>query len=160
MKILRYIVAVGVGACLLSGGSVYAQRSVATYSKEAMENLVPLLAKAANDQFTMEPSTSTMYGGWLPKGNKTGNEKWISMLVMRSLDPNKQYRLIAAGDNDIRDLDIRVLDPNGKVIAEDVGVSRLAEITFRPTREQDYTIQMRVYDSVDNGICIGAIMKK
>ena len=58
MKILRYIVAVGIGACLLSGGSVYAQRSVATYSKEAMENLVPLLAKAANDQFTMEPSTA------------------------------------------------------------------------------------------------------
>ena len=160
MKLLNLAVAVILGSWLLHGGEALAQKAVATYSKEAMDNLVPLLGKADAAGFKMEPSTTTMFGGWLPKGNGQGNEKWIPMLVLKNLDPNLAYHVIAAGDNDIKDLDVRVVDPTGKVVAADVAVARTAAVTFRPARVQDYVVEMRVYDSADNGICIGGVLRK
>jgi len=160
MKTRQGIGAVMLGACLLHGGSLAAQQSVATYSKEAMDNLVPLLAKAAKDGYSMEPSSLTIYGGWLPRGRAQGTERWISVLILKNLDPAKQYRLIAAGDNDTKDLDLRVLDPSGKIVLEDTATARDAEVTFRPSRVQDYTIQMRLYDSSDNCVCIGAVLRR
>ena len=160
MKTLQLAVAVILGGWLLHGGEALAQKSIATYSKEAMDNLVPLLDKAAKGGYAMEPGTTTMFGGWLPKGSGTGKEKWIPMIVLKNLDPNMQYRVITAGDNDIKDLDVRVVDPNGRVVAEDVATARSAEVTFQPARVQDYTIEMRVYDSEDNTICIGGVLRK
>ncbi len=160
MKSAWFMVAAVVGGCLLSGGPVAAQGDVATYSKEAMDDLVGLLRKAAKDGFAMEPRTTTMFGGWLPRGRGEGNEPWIPMLTLRNLDPNKQYRVIAAGDNDTMDLDLRVLDPTGKVVAQDTTVLRNAEVTFRPTRQQDYVIELRLYNSNDNCVTLGAILRK
>ncbi len=160
VKALQLAVAVVIGSWLFHGGEALAQRSIATYSKEAMDNLVPLLDKASKGGFSMEPSTTTMFGGWLPKGNGTGGEKWIPMIVLKNLDPNNLYRVIAAGDNDIKDLDVRVVDPNGKVVIADVATARNAEVTFQPSRIQDYTIEMRLYDSTDNSIFIGAVLRK
>ncbi|MSU79410.1 MAG: hypothetical protein EXS16_15135 [Gemmataceae bacterium] len=160
MKLRNLAVAVVLGTWLLHGGEAIAQRSIATYSKEAMDNLVPLLGKADAGGYKMEPSTTTMFGGWLPKGNGTGNEKRIPMIVLKNLDPNMEYRVITAGDNDIKDLDVRVVDPTGKVVAVDVAVARTAAVTFQPARAQDYVVEMRVYDSVDNGICVGGVLRR
>ncbi len=160
MKVLHLAVAVILGSWLFHGGEALAQRSIATYSKEAMDNLVPLLDKASKGGFAMEPSTTTLFGGWLPKGNGQGGEKWVPMLVLKNLDPNMAYRVIGAGDNDVKDLDVRVVDPTGKVVAEDVATARTAEVTFVPARIQDYTIEFRVYDSTDNAISIGGVLRK
>jgi hypothetical protein len=160
MKILQLVVAALLGGYLVQGGPVAAQRAVATYSKEAMSSLAELLDKAAKNGFHMEPSNATIFGGWLPRGRAQGNERWIPMLVVRDLDPEKTYRVIAAGDNDTKDLDVRIVDPTGKVVAVDDATARDAEVTFRPTRRQDYTIEMRLYDSTDNCVCIGAVMRK
>jgi hypothetical protein len=158
-KVQLAVAAVVVG--LLCAGQAAAQGSVATYTKEAMDDLIPLLNKASKDGFTMEPRTTTIFGGWLPKGSKTGNEAWIPVLTLKSLDPNKQYRIVASGDNDTVDLDLRIVDPsNGKVVAQDTTVLRDAEVTFRPARQQDYVIQLRLYDSRDNCVCLGAILRK
>jgi hypothetical protein len=160
MKVLQCLVAAVIGFCLLQGGPVAAQKAVATYSKEAMNNLSLLLDKAARDGYSMEPSTTTVFGGWLPRGRAQGNERWVPMLIMKELDPNRLYRVIAAGDNDTKDLDIRIKDPTGKIVAVDDAVARDAEVSFRPARRQDYTIEMRLYDSTDNCVCIGAILRK
>jgi hypothetical protein len=160
VKISRFVMAAVLGASLMSGGRVAAQQDVATYSKEAMDDLIGLLRKAAKDGFSMEAQTTTMFGGWLPKGQKQGNERWVPMLTLKNLDPNKQYRIIASGDNDTRDLDLRIIDPAGKVVVQDVTVLRDAEVTFRPTRQQDYVIELRLFDSQDNCFCLGAILRK
>jgi hypothetical protein len=160
MKMLRFTLAVVIGGSLLQGGSVYAQRTVATYSKEAMGNLAPLLEKAARDGFKLEANTTTVFGGWLPQGRGQGNERWVPILIMHDVDPNAQYRVIAAGDNDTKDLDLRIVDPAGKVVVQDVAVAREAEVTFQPQRRQDYVIQLRLFDSTDNCVCIGSILKK
>jgi len=126
MKNFQLAVAAVVAGCFFQGVPVAAQGSLGTYSKEAMDDLVGLLKKASQDGFTMEARTTTIFGGWLPKGNKQGNEPWIALLVLRNLDPNKSYRIVAAGDNDTRDLDLRILDPDGKV------VGRFAATGIRP----------------------------
>jgi hypothetical protein len=160
MRRFKFVLAAVVAASFLQGGPVAAQGSVATYSKEAMDDLVLLLKKAAKDGYTMEPRTTTIFGGWLPKGQGRGNEPWIPLLVLKNLEPNKAYRVIAAGDNDTIDLDLRIVDPDGKVVATDASTLRDAEVTFRPTRRQDYVIQLRLYNSTDNCVCIGAILSK
>ena len=154
MKILRSFVIAAVVAAVAPASPVFAQRSIATYGKEAMESLGRMFDKAAKDGFAMEPRTTTMFGGWMPKGDKTGNEQWISVLTMTKASPNKTYRIIAAGDNDTLDLDLRILDPTGAVVVEDNLITRETEVTFRPARDQDYTIQMRLYHSRDNCVCI------
>jgi hypothetical protein len=160
MKVPWFAVTAVLVAFLVSAGPVAAQADVATYSKEAMDDLIGLLRKASKDGYSMEPSTTTMFGGWLPRGRGQGNERWIPMLVLRNLDPNKVYRIIAAGDNDTKDLDLRILDPAGKVVAQDATVLRDAEVTFRPARQQDYTIELRLYNSNDNCMCLGAILRR
>ncbi len=160
MKITSLILATLVGGFLASGGPVFAQGDVATYSKEAMDDLVGLLRKAGKEGYSMEARTTTMFGGWLPRGKGQGTETWIPMLVLRNLDPTKQYRIIVSGDNDTRDLDLKVLDPGGLTVAQDATVLRDAEISFRPTRQQDYTIYLRLFDSADNCVCIGAVLRR
>jgi hypothetical protein len=160
VKISWFVVAAVLGGSLMSAGPVAAQQDVATYGKEAMDDLVGLLRKAAKDGYSMEASTSTMFGGWLPRGRKQGNERWVPMLTLRNLDPNKQYRIIASGDNDTIDLDLRILDPTGKVVAQDVTIFRDAEVTFRPARQQDYVIELRLFESRDNCFCLGAILRR
>jgi hypothetical protein len=160
MRGLRFVVVAVIAGWFLQGQPALAQRSVATYTKEAIDSLSHLLDKAAKDGFTMEARTTTMFGGWMPVGKKTGSEQWVSILVATKLDPDRQYRVIAAGDNDTIDLDLRILDPSGAVVVEDNAVTREPAVTFRPTRRQDYTIQMRLYDSRDNCVCIGAILTK
>ena len=58
------------------------------------------------------------------------------------------------------DLDVRVLDPTGTVVVADTATARDAVVSFKPSRQQNYTIQMRLYDSRDNSICIGAVLSK
>ena len=160
MKTFRSLVIAAVVAAVLPASPVFAQRSIAAYGKEAMESMGHLLDKAARDGFTMEARTTTMFGCWMPKGEKTGKEPWLSVLTLTKGSPNKTYRIIAAGDNDTIDLDLRILDPQGNVVVEDNLVTRETEVTFRPTREQDYTIQLRLYHSRDNCVCIGGILTK
>ena len=154
-----YFAAAAMAVCLLNAGTVAAQ-GVATYSKEAIDDLANLLNKAEKDGFKMAARTTTMFGGWLPKGQKQGTEPWVPMLTVRNLDPMKTYRVVAAGDNDSRDLDLRIVDPTGKIVTQDVTVLRNAEVTFTPTRQQDYVIEVRLYDSRDNCFCIGGILNK
>ena len=96
----------------------------------------------------------------MPRGNNNQNAPWVSVLVASSLNPNNMYRIVAAGDNGAKDLDIRVLDPQGNVVAEDNLTTAVPEVTFRPSREQDYTIQLRLYNSTNNSVCVGAILTK
>jgi hypothetical protein len=159
MRFLPFVTAAAI-VVLFQGGPVAAQGSVATYSKEAMDDLVGLLKKATKDGFVMEPGTTTMFGGWLSRGRGQGNERWVPMLVLTNLDPKYQYRIIAAGDNDTKDLDLRIVDPDGKVVVADTTTFRDAEVTFRPARRQNYTIELRLYDSNDNCVCLGAILRK
>ena len=160
MKILRPLVIAAVVAGLLPASPAFAQQSIAAYGKEAMESLGHLLDKGARDGYKMEARTTTIFGCWMPKGEKSGNEPWVSVLIATKLSPNKAYRIIAAGDNDTIDLDLRILDPSGAVVVEDNLITREPEVTFRPTREQDYTIQLRLYHSRDNCVCMGSILTK
>src|SRR5258708_7074765 len=118
MKMSRVLGAAVLGGCLLVAGPVAAQGDVATYSKEAMDDLRTSLTKAAKDGFAMEPATVTTFGGWLPRGRGQGDERWHPMLVLTNLEQGRQYRFMASGDDDTKDLDLRIVDPAGNVVAE------------------------------------------
>ena len=102
MRICKFALAAVITGCLLHGGPVAAQADVSTYSKEAMDNLSGLLGRASKDGFHMASKQTTIFGGWLAKGSKTGKEAWVSMIILPNLDPNKTYRIVASGDNDVR----------------------------------------------------------
>jgi hypothetical protein len=161
MRMLRLAVVVMVGVFISRGAPVRAQeQEVTTYGKQAMESLGNLLDKGKKDGFKMEAKKTTMFGAWLPKGNNAGNEEWITVLVLGAPDATKQYRILCAGDNDTIDLDVRVLDAAGGVVAIDPKADRECEVTFQPKGQQNYTIQMRLYNSKDNCLCMGAILVK
>jgi hypothetical protein len=161
MKMSWLMVASVIVGLVVTGAPIGADNTdSATFAKEAFDDLLGLLKKADQNGFRMEPKTTTMFGGWLPKGNGAGNEPWVPMLTLRNVSPNKQYRIIASGDNDTTDLDLRVVDPAGKIVAIDGTVFRDAEVTFRPARQQDYVIELRLYKSRDHCVCMGAILLK
>jgi len=161
MKRWNRLAVLALSTLVTLGGTLQAQQAAtATYSSEAMQNLVPLLQRGDNAGFRMEPATSRLFGGWLPRGNNAGNERWVPMLVMRDLEPANEYFVIAAGDNDAVDLDVRVLDPTGKVVGADSTTDKEAYVVFRPTRRQNYVIEMRLYNSRDNCVCIGAMLRR
>lgn len=139
-----------------ASSTAHAQSGSAQYSKEALDALVPLINKAEKDGYTMDTRSTTIFGGWLKKDDKN----WFAILTLTNLDPNREYRIVVSGDNDVRDLDVRVLDPQRKIVAEDVATDKSGSVTFRPTRQQDYTIEMRLYDSRDNSVCMGAWLRK
>jgi hypothetical protein len=134
--------------------------AIAAYLEEAMTHLGHRFAKADKDGFVMESGVTRLFGCFLPKGNKTGNEPWQSVCILNRASPDRSYRIVAAGDNDSLDLDLRVLDPSGSVVVEDNLIARATEVTFRPIREQSYTVQLRLYDSRNNCVCIGGILTK
>lgn len=160
MKYQQFVWVAVLAGMLFQAGTASAQRSVAPYTKEAVDDLKAFLDKAGDDGFSMEAGTTSIFGGWLAKGAGTGKERWVPVLTLRNLDPTKDYRIGAAGDNDTKDLDLRVVDPAGKIVASDAATSRRADVTFRPARQQDYVIELRLYDSADNCLCVGAILRK
>jgi hypothetical protein len=161
MKMLRLTALIAIaGLYLVNNKAAVAQpESTVTYSKEALTNLTPLLRKAGQGGFKLEVGAA-IFGGYMPRGRGQGNEPWLPVISL-VLDPNKQYRIIAAGDNDALDLDLRVVDPaTGAVIALDDRIDATAEVTFQPPRQQRYEVQFRLYDSRDHCICIGILLSR
>lgn len=67
--------------------------------------------------------------------------------MVKNFAPNGNYVIIAAGDEDATDVDVRVLGPNGQVIAEDRDVSEIAIIDFNAGRGGQFRIEVDLYQA-------------
>ncbi|MBI1221528.1 MAG: hypothetical protein GC180_02900 [Bacteroidetes bacterium] len=68
-----------------------------------------------------------------------------------TLPTGKQLLFIGGGDNDATDVDIKIYDDNGKLLAEDNDADNSPVLKFRSNTSQTYKIELRLYKSESNG---------
>jgi hypothetical protein len=138
-------------------GRATAQEGQGKYITEATVSLIKLVNQANTAGYKLQDNSFSLGGGWL----KQGTESWVPLYTI-TLEKGKEYRFLAAGDHDAKDVDLQVLDAGGKVVAEDAGTEPQAVVNFRPEQTQKYSVRIRLYASVDNlpCMCLGVVTSK
>jgi hypothetical protein len=127
------------------------------YITQAATRLGKLVDKANTQKFTLQPNSFSIGGGWLKKG-----DAWVSTYAVQ-LYEGKQYRFLAAGDNDARDVDLRVTDLKGEQeFAADVERKADAVVNFSPKTSGRYLVQIRLASSREgqDAVCLSVVMMK
>lgn len=156
----RHILAVSVAGvlCALAGGSTAtAQQGQGSYVTEAADRLSKLITQSNQAGYRLSDNNFSIGGGWL----RQSQTNWVPLFTV-TLNQGRQYRLLAAGDHDARDVDLQVVDENNRVVAEDASTDPAAAIDFRPGSTQRYLIRVRLYASDKNVpcVCLGIVMDK
>ena len=136
-------VVASIAALLLVATSVHAQQG--KYLNSASARLVKLVDKANDDGYKFQNDSFSLGGGWL----KQGSDRWVTLYTV-TLQASKSYRFIAVGDMDAKDVDIQVLDPDGRTVASDTLTSPEAIVGYTPTKTGRYSVRVRLYASRDN----------
>lgn len=63
------------------------------------------------------------------------------------------YVIAASGDKDARDVDLRILDRDGRVVVDDTSSSKDASVTFRPKNTGRYTIELHLAEASARALC-------
>jgi len=144
-------------ALLGADGRVGAQEGQGVFITQASLRLIKLVEAANRDGYVLNENTFSIGGGML-KQSKT---EWIKLFEV-PLTAGKDYRFLAAGDADARDVDLQVVDAAGKVVAADAAADPEALVNFRPTASGRYIISIRLYASRENleCVCMGVVMFK
>jgi hypothetical protein len=98
--------------------------------------------------------------------SKDGPRRWTRVVKKQSevvykivyeanKDPNKQYAEFSVIGDGGTDIDIYVLDADGKEVASDTKPSDLAHVRWVPTKTQEYTIKVRNLGNQDNNCAMG-----
>jgi hypothetical protein len=127
---------------LLPGDTAQAQQGQGQYLTEAAARLGKLIASANKDGYYFYNNQFSVGGGWLQQGENN----WVNLYTV-TLEAGKNYRLMAAGDADARDVDLEIKDLNGKQVALDEDTASEAVINFSPTVTQKYLVRVRLFDS-------------
>ena len=149
------------GACLLTvlvgAGRADAQQGQGVYVTQAAARLTKLIDAANKDGYHLRDNSFSIGGGWL----KQSQTEWIALYTVQ-LTGGKEYRFLAAGDNDARDVDLQVLNEKKDVVAEDAAIDPTATVNFRPAATGKYTVRIRLYQSQNNlpCVCLGIMMVK
>lgn len=152
-----------VGVCLASVLAVLVSDNRASaqgqgvYVTQASAKLTKLIDTGNKDGFGLNDNTFSIGGGWL----KQSTTNWVPLFTVQ-LTGGKSYRFLAAGDNDAKDVDLEVLDANGKVVAQDSETDPTATVDFTPNATGRYLVRIRLYGSDNNlpCVCLGIVMSK
>ena len=153
----RYGLAVCLAGLLaFSVGAANVQAQQGKYVTEASVRLVKLIDAANGNGFKLHDNTFSIGGGWLKK------TKTFTPLFSVPLTGGKQYRFLAAGDADARDVDLEVVDADGNVLASDSKEDPQAVVNYTPAKNMRVTVRVRLYAS-DNDVpcvCLAIVMAK
>ncbi len=143
------------GAVLMStlvvlspGNSATAQQGQGQYVTQAAARLGKLIVRANQDGYVLQDNNFSIGGGWL-KQSKTD---WIPLYTL-TLQAGRNYRFIAAGDADAKDVDLDIQDLNGRTLKAD-GAEPQAVVNFSPDVTGKYLVRVRLYDSNQNLPCV------
>jgi hypothetical protein len=153
---LTLVVLASVATVLLTGSTVRAQGQ-GEYLTQASERLTKLIAKANKEGYNLGKDKFRIGGAWLSMDKK----KWVSLFTL-TLESTKTYRVLAGGDNDAKDVDIRILDAAGEEVAKDADPAPLAKVNYTPNKTGKFTIQLRLFASEANrpSLCLAIVMAK
>lgn len=153
MRVTSMFVAVVliVGSCLNSGNSARAA-SGTDYMVQALGQMMATV-RYLSDQTVLgyENSGICLAGVVLQKGESYDLE--------RSFSAGVDYVLIAGGDEDALDVDLKILKGNREVVS-DTSENRCAVTRFTPSRSGRYTIRMKLYDATQVSFCAFAVMQR
>ena len=127
------------------------------YVTQAAARLSKLVDKANKDGYELQDNSFSIGGGWLKKSND-----WVGIYSVQ-LTEGQQYRFLASGDNDAKDVDLRIMDLKGKTqYAADVDVAADAIVNFTPKASGRYLVQLRLFDSQGDvpAVCLSVVMQK
>jgi hypothetical protein len=151
-----------VGICLVSVLAVTgsderatAQMKQGKYVTQASARLAKLIDAGNTDGYSLHNNSFSLGGGWLKKNQ----DAWVPIYSV-NLTAGKKYRFLASGDDDAKDVDLRVIDPKGNQVAIDEGTAVDAVVDFTPKVSGKYKVEIRLYDSKgdDDCVCISAMM--
>ena len=119
------------------------------YVNSCSARLVKLVDQGNKDGYNLQTDGFSIGGGWL----KQGKDNWVT-LVTTTLKSGQQYRLVAAGDMDAKDVDIQILNADGTVVASDTLTEPTATVNYTPGLTARYTIRIRLYASINSEPCV------
>lgn len=117
------------------------------FVEQASARLQKLIKSANADGYVYEGDRVSMGGAYLKREEKD----WFAMATIK-LDEGRSYRIIAVGDNDALDVDLRIVG-EAKVLAADTSQDPEAVVHYRPVRTGQYIIQLRLYQSRQHVSC-------
>jgi hypothetical protein len=126
---------------LAAAGPASAQQGQGKFITQASERLAKLVGEANGEGYKLASNKFSVGGGWLKQSSE-----WMTLYTI-NLEKGKNYRILAAGDNDARDVDVQLLDPNDKVMASDTKTDPEAVVDFRPKVSQRYQVRVRLFAS-------------
>jgi hypothetical protein len=148
----------GISAALLGFESrAFAQEGQGVFITQAAARLSKLVDKGNKDKFNLQNNTFSIGGGWLKKG-----DAWVGIYTVQ-LEQGKAYRFLAAGDDDAKDVDLRLMDLKGKMeYAVDDRDDAEAVVNFTPKMSGRYLVQIRLYSSRKDfdAVCLSVVMQK
>ena len=144
-------------ATLAFGSMSRAQEGQGRFVTQASARLVKLINSANAGGFNLADNSFSIGGGWL----KQSQANWVPMFTVE-LQAGKQYRFLAAGDADAKDVDLEIQDANGRSVAVDDAVNPEAVITYTPANAGRYLVRIRLYDSRENYpcVCMAIVLQK
>ena len=92
---------------------------------------------------------------WTRVVKKQSEVVYKIVFIGDSKDPNKKYAEFAVIGDGGTDIDIYVLDADGKEVASDTSPSDLAHVRWVPTKTQEYTIKVCNLGNQDNTCLMG-----
>lgn len=124
--------------CLLACQFAAAQWSPGEYMAQSLDECFALADEYQADGFGYAADVS-LVGTYMYAGDSYG--------MTKSLARNQNYVIIAVGDEDALDVDLRVIDSRGEVIAEDIETDPIAILDFNAGRGGECTIEMELYEA-------------
>lgn len=70
------------------------------------------------------------------------------------------YAIVAGGDEDVKDLDLRILDASGKMVVSDTNVDRMAVIDWIPNATGEYQVQLDLYQATRDSFCAFTVLRQ
>ncbi len=92
---------------------------------------------------------------WTRVVKKQSEVVYKIVFVADAKDPNKQFAEFSVIGDGGTDIDIYVLDADGKEVASDTKPSDLAHVRWVPSKTQEYTIKVRNLGDRDNNCTMG-----
>lgn len=69
------------------------------------------------------------------------------------------YFIQVAGDKNARDIDLQILDSEGRPLTQDIGSEKEAQVRFTPRKSGDYTIRLRLAKADARALCYFVVFR-
>ncbi|MCS7022029.1 MAG: hypothetical protein NZU63_09400 [Gemmataceae bacterium] len=78
----------------------------------------------------------------------------------RTFNQGSKYVILGSGDENVEDLDIEILDSNGRTVALDTKDDAMPIVEFSPRQTGAYTIRLNLFKASRSSFCAAAILRK